>query len=479
MEILKTDLVILGAGGAGMCAAVDAADAGARVIVFEKRPFPGGNTNMAMGALCPGNERRDTLFREFMEFSHWRANARLVRAYVDKSVSLKDWVERHGIKTTPLPSYSNIMFKPGGTIAEGQGGGASLIKSLVNKAKQMGVDFRFSISTKKIVTDGGRVTGVIAEDESGKTIRANAKAVIIATGGFGNNKEMIKEHTGFNLGEDMFVVMDLKMTGDGIRLAWEAGAAKEAMGMHLIYSVPGPGIVGPMPWMVKNQVGVIQGRPYLWVNQQGERFFDESVAVPTFRANAIARQKGRCAYLIFDGGTRKSMEEKGFDHISPLFPGNERLVDFDAQIKGLQDSGNKNVFVADTLEGLAQKMGIKLDALQKTVDEYNRFCEKGHDDLFAKDPKFLRPVKVPKFFAFRIVPSAYGTLGGIKVNERMEVLNKEQDVIPGLYAAGYDANIMYGDTPDYNHLKLAGSALGFALNSGRIAGENAARYIAG
>jgi fumarate reductase flavoprotein subunit len=124
-------------------------------------------------------------------------------------------------------------------------------------------------------------------------------------------------------------------------------------------------------------------------------------------------------------------------------------------------------------------MVIEPDALQKTVDEYNRFCEKGHDDLLAKDPKFLRPVKVPKFYAFRIMPSAYGTLGGIKVNERMEVLNKEQDVIPGLYAAGYDANIMYGDTPDYNHLKLAGSACGFALNSGRIAGENAARYIGG
>jgi fumarate reductase flavoprotein subunit len=412
-----------------------------------------------------------------MEFSHWRANARLVRAYVDKSVSLKDWVERHGIETTPLPAASNIMFKPEGK----GGGGATLIKILVNKAKQMGVDLRFSISTKKIVIDRGRVTGVIAEDESGKTIRANAKAVIIATGGFGSNKEMIKEHTGFNLGEDMFLRMNLKMMGDGIRLAWEAGAAKEAMGMLMEYNVPGPGIVGPIAWMRKNQVPVIQRQPYLWVNQQGERFFDESVAMATFRGNAIARQKGRCAYLIFDEGTRKSMEEKGFDSGGGgnLFPGNERLVDFDAQIKGLQDSGNNNVFVADTLEGLAQKIGIEPDALQKTVDEYNRFCEKGHDDLFAKDPKFLRPVKVPKFYAFRIMPCAPVTFGGIKVNERMEVLNKEQDVIPGLYAAGNDANIMYGDTPDYNHLKLAGSACGFALNSGRIAGENAARYIGG
>jgi fumarate reductase flavoprotein subunit len=335
----------------------------------------------------------------------------------------------------------------------------------------MGVDLRFSVSTKKIVTDGGRVTGVIAEDKSGKTIRANAKAVIIATGGFGNNKEMIKEHTGFNLGKDVYVLTNHKMMGDGIRLAWEAGAAKEAIGLHMRYNMPGPRAG-------RNQVSIIQTEPYLLgVNQQGERFIDESVAMknPTLTANAIARQKGRCAYFIFDGIMRKSMEEKGFEAEAIVFQGHE-LVDFDAQIKGLQDSGNNNVFVADTLEELAQKMGIEPDVLQKTVDEYNRFCEKGHDDVFAKDPKFLRPVKAPKFYAFRNIPYIYGTLGGIKVNERMEVLNKEQDVIPGLYAAGYDANIINGDTPDYN---IGGSALGFALNSGRIAGENAARYIAG
>jgi fumarate reductase flavoprotein subunit len=169
------------------------------------------------------------------------------------------------------------------------------------------------------------------------------------------------------------------------------------------------------------------------------------------------------------------MEEEGFDYVSRVFPEN-KLVDFDAQIKHLLDKGNKNVFVANSLETLGNKVGVNSGILLKTVNEYNMFCEKGHDDLFAKDPKYLRPVKQPKLYAFRIIPSAYGTLGGIKINERAEVLDKEQEVIPGLYAAGNDACIIYGDTPDYN-FRMPGGALGFALNSGRIAGEFASEYI--
>ena len=192
--------------------------------------------------------------------------------------------------------------------------------------------------------------------------------------------------------------------------------------------------------MGKNQVRTIQWQPYLWVNQQGERFFDESVASnSTFTGNAISKQKGRCAYLIFDGSTKKHLEETGFENKTRVFPGNERLIDFDGQIKGLRESGNENVFEADSLKSLAEAMGIDPDALKKNVDEYNGFCEKGHDDLFAKDPRYLRPVREPNFYALRVIPSAYGTLGGIQVNERLEVLDTEQKVIQGLYATGYDA----------------------------------------
>ena len=472
-KTLTGDIIVVGSGAAGMNAAVAAAKEGAKAIVFEKAPFPGGTSNLAMGVLSPQKENRDKAFREIMDYTHWRANASLVRAYVNKSSTNREWFEELGVEIyPPSPDRDSVMLK-----AEGRGhGGRSMINTLVQRAEEMGVEIYVSTPVKDLIKEGDGVTGVIAEDKSGNSIKANAKAVIIATGGFGNSKEMVKEYAGFDLQENMFLMMDLQLVGDGIKMAWKAGAAREGMGMHMIYNVPGPGIVGAVPWHAKNQIRVIQMQPHLWVNQNGERFLNEAISAnSTFTGNAIARQKGRCAYLIFDGSIKRTMEE-AFDRRSMVFPGMDNLIDLEGQIKGLKESGNKNVFTADSLEELAISMGINPNVLKNTVEEYNSFCEKGHDDLFAKDPKYLRPVKEPKFYAFRIIPSAYGTMGGIQVNERLEVLDGEQNIIHGLYASGYDAFIIYGDIMDYDW-NLPGMALSFALNSGRMAGENAVKYL--
>jgi fumarate reductase flavoprotein subunit len=129
--------------------------------------------------------------------------------------------------------------------------------------------------------------------------------------------------------------------------------------------------------------------------------------------------------------------------------------------------------VADTLDELAAKTGINAENLKKTVEEYNGFCEKGFDPFFNKKQEFLRPIKTPKFYAARFFPSAYGSLGGIKINHKTEVLDKKWEVIPGLYAVGTDACTIYGDSYVF---VLPGNTMGFAINSGRIAGENAAEY---
>jgi fumarate reductase flavoprotein subunit len=113
--------------------------------------------------------------------------------------------------------------------------------------------------------------------------------------------------------------------------------------------------------------------------------------------------------------------------------------------------------------------------LKSTVEEYNKFCEKKHDDLFAKDPKYLWPLKGPKFYAVKAHTLTLGTMGGIKINHRTEVIDKKENVIPGLYAVGYDAGGMYGDS--YHGKVASGSSVGFAFNSGRIAGKNAAKYL--
>ena len=200
---------------------------------------------------------------------------------------------------------------------------------------------------------------------------------------------------------------------------------------------------------------------------------EETMGNPTFVANAVSRQMKRCSFIIFDEATRKHYEEKALD-IPP--DGVATFANPDIKDTGVMealDRGSENIFSANTLKELAEKTGIDHNRLQATIDVYNRACETGRDELFHKNAKYLRPIKTPRFYAGRLFPGAIGSLGGIKINHRTEVLNKDHEVIPGLYAAGTDANALYGDSYAF---VLPGNTLGFALNSGRIAGENAAKY---
>jgi len=227
-----------------------------------------------------------------------------------------------------------------------------------------------------------------------------------------------------------------------------------------------------MPWITLSQLVIVSEQPYLWVNQDGKRFMDESLKTDHITtANILARQKGKCALLIFDEDTRKQME-RTLDFIYFIFPA-EKLDDVEGDMRKAIDLGNKHVFIADTLEDLANQADIDSDELHRTVDAYNSCCEKGQDDLFSKDPKYLRPVKKGKFYALRTYCASYGTTGGIKVNGRTEALTKTLDVIPGLYAAG-DIVVaeIFGDPPI-----LGQTTLDFALSSGRIAGRSVIEYL--
>lgn len=193
----------------------------------------------------------------------------------------------------------------------------------------------------------------------------------------------------------------------------------------------------------------------------------------TFFGNAVARQKNRCAFVIFDGATAKDYEEHGFYWLNAMMP-SMKITNFDAEINKSIERGNTAIFSASSLDELASKTGINAAALKKTVEEYNQACETGRDEIFHKRPLYLKPVKQPNFYAGKAVPGGYGSLGGIKINHRTEVVTKDQDVIPGLYAAGVDANSIFADS--YIFI-FPGNTMGFALNSGRMAGENAAEYV--
>ena len=277
---------------------------------------------------------------------------------------------------------------------------------------------------------------------------------------------MIKKYTGYDLGRDMHSFKIPGLEGDGIRMAWEAGAAATDMSMEMIFLMPDSASIPP-------QLHEAFRQPHLMVNLQGERFLNEAIMPnTTFTGNAIAMQKDRCAFLIFDENIKKGMETD-FDFRNIVFP-MTRFDNADQSIRTVLDYGYKHLFVADSLEELAEKTGINKEGLVATVKEYNQFCAKGYDDHFTKPNRYLRPVEKSKFYAGRHFPGAYGTLGGIKINHRTEVLDKKWEPISGLYAAGTDACTIYGDSYVF---VLPGNTMGFALNSGRMAGENASEFI--
>jgi len=150
------------------------------------------------------------------------------------------------------------------------------------------------------------------------------------------------------------------------------------------------------------------------------------------------------------------------------------VAGFDAEVaRAVAGGSDKGVYMADSLDALAAQAGLDPTALVATVGEYNRACDTGRDELFGKNPRYLRAIREPRFYAAKLGMTGFGSLGGIKINYKTEVLNKEHDAIPGLYAAGSDANSIYGDT---YILSLPGNTFGFAINSGRMAGEHAAEH---
>lgn len=474
---VNTDVVVVGSGASGLTAGLTAAEGGARVIVFEKQRTPGGTSNFFEGMFAVESDMqreqyidysRDQAFKNIMEYSHWRANPRLVRAIVDESSHTIAWLQRQGVEFSGVTI--NMPHSPR-TYHIVKGAGLAVVKALVTKAKEKGVDLRLGVPVNRIIKEGGRITGVLVEEESGD-VRIHAKAVVVASGGYANNKEWIKKYAGFDLGTNLLPVGNVDKFGDGIRMAWEAGAAEEGISVLELYRA------GPITTEIGGQVEWPTVQPDLWVNPRGERFCDETVGFyDTSVGNVNAKYKEGYTVSVFDDSIKQRMMERGIDKcVNVRTPSGSKPLDFDKELNILFEKGNTDVFVADSVEELAVKLGMDPTVLKATVDEYNQFCEKRHDDLFAKDPRYLWPLKGPKYYAVKAHTVTLGTMGGIKINHRTEVLDKKDNIIPGLYAAGFDAGGMYGDS--YHVTVASGSSVGFAFNSGRIAGKSVLDYLA-
>jgi fumarate reductase flavoprotein subunit len=397
------------------------------------------------------NHTRDEYFKIAMEYSNYTINPRIIRAFIDKSGDTIRWLEEKGIEFEVVPHPPNVTHFH---YHVAEGGGAKIVKVLKEQAESLGVRIYLSTPGKEILTDDlGGVSGVLAENKAGEKIRISASKVIIATGGFGGNREMLKKYYPYY--RDNMQLTGFPNMGDGILMAIESGAATEDLGNIEFH---GPRVPGePISPIVTHE------QPHLvFVNKRGERFVDEVFENGFEFSNQLVRQPDGVVYAILDDKMKQQFEPR----VPSPAPGD---FDFSSWLETTAEKGK--IKISDSWSGIAQWMGIPAETLKATVDEYNSFCDNGYDPIFNKDPKHLIPLKTPPFYAMRIVTGYMGTIGGIKINHHMEVLDSRDDPIPGLYAAGIDVG---GWEPETYNILLAGSSFGFALNSGRIAGENAA-----
>jgi fumarate reductase flavoprotein subunit len=499
MSDMEADVVVIAAGASGISAAVAAAEKDASVIVFEKGSTTGGAANMGMGFFAVESKYQraqmvdlslDEAFKVFMDYNHWQVDARLVRKYFGQSAGTVEWIEGMGVEFLGAYKYFEKSYptwhvvKVSGSNKPSERAASNIYKALTDRAKELGVKIKFQTAATKILADPGtgRVTGVLARDSQGKELRCDCDAVIVCTGGFGDNPEMIKEHTGFEWGEDLFSFRIPGNVGDGLRMMWEVGGGRTRVNMEMTYNSPG------LTDIFKTLSETMR-QPNLMVNLEGKRFMNEEVMQnTTFTGNAVARQTGRKAFTILTDEILDDYRKKGLDFIT--FHHNIKTVEkWDAELaaylsgakveaSGLSElhageEAEKVLFEADSLEGLCAQTGIEPKALKATIAEYNSYA--GTRDLeFNKHPKYMRAIKGKKYYAAAHRPCGYGTLGGIKTDERLRVMTREGAAIPGLYSAGTDACNIFHDS--YCFI-MPGNTMGWAINSGRMAGYEAVDYL--
>ena len=478
------DIAIVGGGLSGLSAALTAAECGVKAIVLEKMSVLGGAGNFPEGSLGIGTRYQkeqgihtttDQVFAKVMEFHHWRCNASVIRALLNESGDTIDWLTDHGVQI----KYIRTMFPPEKSLQTWhifEGGGARVVKVMSENFREKGGWVLTKTPAKELLMDNaGHVNGVMAKSADGETITINAKAVIIATGGFASNKEMLKKYVPDISTPGMAKLMYRGpaadgRTGDGINMALRAKAALAGMGT----------LAGNSPYL-DNEPAIRQfngpdymkemrcalSQPFLWVNKHGDRFYNESFGSVFSDVYNAMTSNGGLMWSIFDDSMKRNMVEEG-----PLTPFNNIVVPgqkMTALDKGIEKGIELGfAFKAETIEALANQINIKPEKLRETVEKINRYAEEKNDPDFSRKPEHL--VKFDSengpYYALKGLRAFFLTLGGVQINPNMQALDANGEVIPGLYVTGQDMGGLYDSTYD---LLAEGSASSFALSSGRIA----------
>lgn len=469
-QTYNVDVVVVGAGAGGTVAAVSAVEGGLKTLMLEKNAFAGGAGNFMEGSFAAESfmqkEKGVKLtkiqaFNEMAAYHHWRINAPLVKAFVDLSGDTIQWVYDHGVHWKEVKTAWRDKADLTWHIYPSAG---SLPKAMVETFKAKGGTLLLSTPAEKLIYKDGKVEGVVAKNAKGDTITVNAKNVILATGGYNFNVDMVKKLTGI----DMIPVGAPGRTGDGIKMAMDVGAIGDNMGPMMINGAFMPAEGEAICNGANKEVRALFRQGLLYVDSTGSRFFNEELTIDWPQAsNAIART-GEWTYIVFDEATKREFSTEGKGYPNPcgnFIQHHQAATQLDALLKANEAKGN--VFIGNTIEEVAKKAGMDPATLKASADMMTKFAKQGRDDQFGKDKYYLRAVSEGPFYVVRGKLNTLTSLNGVKVNADLQVLDKNGHVIQGLYAIGHDAGGVYGDSYD---LKVGeGTASAFAINSGRMA----------
>ncbi len=469
----ECDIVILGSGAGGLGAAVKAAQLGAHVILLEKGGELGGSTSGTEGMFGWGSTlQHETnvemplvaeLIEEELVYSNYRIDAALWKRFINASGKSVDWLRELGYQFDRVDVYKGQIsaFKCYHWWAEEKG--ATMIAALADKARELGVEIITQAPGVALMTDAGKVRGVYAHNLADNSYFAvEAAATIVGTGGFGLNNALIESLTAWDM---TFGTTRSTGTGDGVIMAEDVGA-----GTYMTSILPRTAVEG---YTVYDEIAIgCCDNPLLFLNENGDRFMNEGTYVTSYMAlyvNSIISQKK--AYTVFDQAmVDRFMTGEGILSGWRKYKAGANLPEFQAQLDECVASGRGNVFKADTIEALAEAMGVDAQNMKANVDRYNALCAGGLDEDYLKGPEFLIPVQTSPFYAVRQDPSVTNTIGGLDVNYDNAVVNIDGDVIEGLYCVGVDACKLYKETYNY---AMSGGLVSYCLYSGLNAAEHA------
>lgn len=461
---LTSDVVVIGGGASGIAASLRAEELGLKTILFEKMSYLGGAISISGGnQVVMGSKLQkesgvkddsvDSLVTDFMKNGDNKNIPELLNLYAENIGETTDWLNEYvGIEYEPdlhkLAEYSHdreLAYKDGGP---------GFAKTAREKIESTKIDVHLETPVTEItVNDKGEVDGVVAVADDGTTYKVKAKSVVVATGGYGNNKELLTDEL-----KEVLYYGPESSTGDGILLTEtkEIDAATRLMEYGKMY----PNGVEVSEGKAKSTIGgniVVFKENGILVNTSGKRVVNERASNREILEVELD-QKDKMLYVL--------MDQAAFDLFRPaVAEAGISEADLDAWVKENGTSDPK-LFHGNNLAELAKAAGMKEDQLTKTVNNYNKFVKEGKDADFNRPKEFMKKeIGEGPYYLIEQKPRFATTMGGLMVNDRLQVLNKEEEVIPGLYSAGEIAGGVMGDDSP------SGANNAWALTSGKLASE--------